>query len=79
MIIIIIVKIKRLNGEALEISRRPKAGQQGGCGGAGAPPLPMISRRPKAGQQGGSGGAEPPRHYPLLQQQQEQQQQQQLL
>ena len=35
--IIIIIKIKRPNGEAPEISRRPKAGQQGGFGGA-APP-----------------------------------------
>ena len=37
MMIIIIIKIKRPNGEALEPLRRPTAGQQGVCGGA-APP-----------------------------------------
>ena len=39
IIIIIIIKIRRPNGEALEILRRPTAGQQGRCGGA-APPRP---------------------------------------
>ena len=73
MIIIIIIKIKRPNGEAPEISRRPKAGQQGGFGGA-APPRHHHSLQPKisakrsslsAGQRpasrGGAGGAAPPR------------------
>ena len=73
IMIIIIIKIKRPNGEAPEISRRPKAGQQGGFGGA-APPRHNHSLQPKisakrsslsAGQRpasrGGAGGAAPPR------------------
>ena len=40
--IIIIIKIKRPNGEAPEISRRPKAGQQGGFGGGQRPPDTII-------------------------------------
>ena len=73
MIIIIIIKIKRPNGEAPEIPRQPKAGQQGGFGGA-APSRHNHSLQPKisakrsslsAGQRpasrGGAGGAAPPR------------------
>ena len=73
MMIIIIIKIKRPNGEAPEISRRPKAGQQGGFREA-APPRHNHSLQPKnsakrsslsAGQRpasrGGAGGAAPPR------------------
>ena len=65
MIIIIIIKIKRPNGEAPEISRRPKASQQG-VRGVGAPPpndeMMKATERakrskdfrwPKACQQGG--------------------------
>ena len=39
MIIIIIIKIKRLNGEALETPRRPKAGQPGVRGGGSLPDI----------------------------------------
>ena len=42
MILIVIIKIKRPNGEALEPLRRPTAGQQGGCRGGSAPPPNII-------------------------------------
>ena len=66
--IIIIIKIKRPNGEALEILRRPKAGQQGGCGGA-EPPRPTLAKRSRFSAArvgrpaGGCGRSPPPNDY----------------
>ena len=49
MIVIIIIKIKRPNGEALEPLRRPTAGQQVGCRGGSAHPPNINMQRPRAG------------------------------
>ena len=51
--------IKNYYNNILQRGRRPSS--RGGCGGAGAPPLPNSSRRPKNFRRpaGGSGGAEP--------------------